>query len=151
MTTTVFSKEIDLVLITSDTDRLPTYMYVVVDENQDIIEFGKKDLDAEGKVMSRMVFSQLDQEGVVLKKKKGRKIVIMRGHNCDPVLGGALELDFLYNGITNSRKKFHMELVRDNDEWKIHVKDQPVSHLHFKVHRKRFVGVIGIKRVQIVK
>ena len=53
----VFSKEINLVQITSDTDMLPSYMYVVLNQDGDIAQFGKKDLDAKGKVMARQQFS----------------------------------------------------------------------------------------------
>ena len=145
-------KDIDLIAITSDTDRLPSIMYVVLDKNYEIKEFGKKDLDAKGKIISRTLFStELDIDGVVLKKKKGRKILVMRGHNVGPIYGGGLELDYLYNGITGSRKSFHVDLDRQDNTWSVKVKDRKVKHLHFKVHRKRFVGVIGIRKVEIIK
>ena len=148
----VSPKSIDLISITSDVDKLPSVMYVILDDNHDITEFGKKDLDAKGRVIARTIFStELDINGVVLKKKKGRKILIMRGHNIGPIYGGGLELDFLYNGITGSRKSFHVELVRQDNTWSVKVKDRTVSHLNFKVHRKRFVGVVGIRKVEIIK
>lgn len=148
----VFSKDIDLVEITSDTDMLPSYMYVVLDKGGDIAQFGKKDLDAKGNVMSRQEFSiSLGSDGVVLKQINGRDIVVMRGHNVGPVYGGGLELDYLYNGITGSRKSFDMELAREDNKWEVLVEGKKVSHLHFKVHRKRFIGVIGVRKVQIVR
>lgn len=148
----LFAKELNLVKITADKDPYPSIMYVVLNEASDIVEFGKKDLDKAGKVTKRTLFStELDINGVVLKKKKGRKILVMRGHNIGPVYGGGLELDYLYNGITRRRKSFHMTLHREGDEWSVIAKDKKISHLHFKIHRKRFVGVIGIKKVIIKK
>ena len=92
----IFANEINLVKITSDTDRIPSFMYVVLDKNHDISEFGKKDLDKNGDVAKRQIFStELDYEGVVLKRQNGRNILIMRGHNVGPNYGGILELDFL--------------------------------------------------------
>lgn len=143
--------EIDLIKITSDTEPIPSFMYVTLDKHKNIAEFGKKDLDEHGDIVSRQIFStELDYEGVVLKKQNGRDIVIMRGHNVGPAYGGLLELDYLFNAITGSRGRFDVSLEKQGDSWAVKVDDKTVHHLHFKVHRKRFVGVVGIRRVQIV-
>lgn len=151
MASSLYAREINLVLITNDCDRLPTYFYLRLDKHGDIREFGRKDLDTSGRIINRVAFENLNIAEVVLKRERGRKVVVMRGNNVGPVYGGHLELDYLYNGITHKRKSFSMKLVRDNDKWKIYSNNRPLSHLHFKVHRKRLIGVIGIKRVQIVK
>ena len=147
----IFANEINLVKITSDTDRIPSFMYVVLDKNHDISEFGKKDLDKNGDVAKRQIFStELDYEGVVLKRQNGRNILIMRGHNVGPNYGGILELDFLYNGVTGSRKHFDISLTRDGQDWLVTVDGKAIHHLHFRVHRKRILGVVGIRDVQII-
>ena len=148
----LFANEINLVKITSDADKVPSYMYIVLDKQGDISDFGKKDLNPHGKIISRVSFSTIEVlDGVVLKKQQGRNILIMRGHNMDSVYGGGLELDFLFNGITGSRKSFDLELVKQSHNWSLQVSGETIRHLHFKVHRKRFVGVVGIRRVDILK
>lgn len=149
---TLFATEIDLVKITAQNDPLPSYMYIVTNENSDIVEFGKKDLDAKGRIINKLVFPpDINDYGVVLKKKKGKNIVLMTGHNLGPIYGGGLEVNYLYNGITGTRRVFDMELVRSGNKWSVEVEGIEVNHLHFKLHWKRFFGVVGIKRVEIIK
>ncbi len=147
----LFAKEVSLVKITNDEDQNYSEMYVVVDEYNNITQFGKKEF-ANGKFFENFTYSNdLGYAGIVLKRLKERDVVILRGLNVGPQNGGALEIDYLYNGITGSRGVFNMELDRTSDSWQLMVKGRIIKHVHFKSNRKRFVGTIGIRSVQVVK
>jgi hypothetical protein len=145
----VSAKDIQILKITNQEDKKISYFSVEVDEHLEIIAFSKTSF-LKGKEVEKVVFpGELSYAGEVLEVRKGRDIVILRGLNVDTSNGGAIEIDFLYNGITGSRGKLLLDLERTSDSWQVTSKGKIAKHLHLITNSKMFVGNIGIKEIQI--
>lgn len=143
--------KVNLIKITNDIDREVSYMYVKTDEDFNIKNFGYLTFLDKRLIEQKEFSNNLDHTGVVLEKQKGRDIIILRGLNVDYRYGGSLEVDFLYNGITGSRGKYTIELDKNSDSWQISKDGRVVNQIHMIANRKPFVGVVGIKKIKIVK
>jgi hypothetical protein len=145
----VLAEEIRILKITNQEDKKISNFSVEVDEHLDIITFSKTSF-LKDKQVEKVVFpGELSYAGEVLEVRKGRDVVILRGLNVDTQNGGAIEIDFLYNGITGSRGKMALELDRTSDSWQLTKEGKIVTHLHLITNSKPFVGSVGIKRIQI--
>ena len=86
--------------------------------------------------------------GVVLYRESGRDIVKLSSRNFAPHQGGYVKLDYLYNGITGRRHNVELDLQRDGDTWLVTYQGRIVQKMHFVKNKKRFVGVVGVKRIE---
>ena len=75
----------------------------------------------------------LDKGGILLKKTDGYKVVIMKSENFALYKGGSIELDTLYNGATGERRSYHLELLRNGDDWSLERAQHKVERIHLKV------------------
>lgn len=148
---TAFAEEIAILTVLNDEDSAITTIYVDVDEDNEIQAFRKEEVMNNDVLTSESYGSELGYAGVVLFRKKGRDVVVLKSLNADAVNGGALEIDYLYNGITGSRKLYRLELDRTSDSWQVIRQGRIVETLHFRSHKKPFVGTVGIKRIDIIK
>lgn len=87
---------------------------------------------------------------VVLYKKSGRDVLILKSKDFDPWHGGTFTLKYLTSGITGSYGTTELELQRLGNNWRIWVSDnsgrRPVAQIFLQ--KNTFLGnVIGIKRV----
>ena len=147
----VSAYEVSLVKITNEEEKIVSFMYVEVDDRNEITKFGKRDYLGTELLNSKQYPTEINDIGIILKRKSGRDIVILRGMNVGTIYGGDLEIDYLYNGITGRRKSYDLSLILENDSWKLQVGESIVHHLHMKSNRRRFVGTVGIKYIEIVK
>ncbi len=145
-----FSKEVELVQITNDEDNAVAKFYALLDEHNDLIGLsGKKFIDGIA-VEVTDYGSELDSEGITVKKLDEYNVVILRSSNIHASYGGQLELDFLYNGITGSRGSFEMSLEREGNTWKLYQGKKSMTHIHM-YSKKKFWKTIGIKAIKIIK
>ncbi len=145
----VFAGDVSLVKITNEEDSEVSVMFVRLHENGDVAQFGKHVFLNGQKLKTDLYGDSLDYSGIVLERKRGRDIAVLRGLNIDGVSGGALEIDFLYNGITGRRLTTTLEFVKIRDEWQVQKNGSVVKHLHCVSNKKPFVGTIGIKKIII--
>lgn len=129
-----------LSLISLDFYRFQKVLDGKQDTNTETLEFSLKDI-VHGIVLCR------DDSGK-------REVVRLSCPNCQANKGGTLELDYLYNGITGSRKEFEMDVHGPNtkDSWRLTIgkKEEKIKHIHMVSHKKPFVGTVGIKKVKII-
>ena len=85
--------------------------------------------------------------GIVLYRQSGRDIVTLSSDNFAAHQGGAVQLTYLYNGITGRRYSLMIDLYRDGDTWKVSKDGQDFSRVHFYKKRQRFVGVVGVRSI----
>jgi hypothetical protein len=91
-------------------------------------------------------------QGADLLKDDTRSIVKVLGHQMSPGAGGALELIYLENGVTESYGSFNMFVARAGDNWEMR---SPTSERSRKFTRmflkgRRFFGkLIGIAEVSV--
>lgn len=142
-----FAGEVSLVKITNEEDREVSEMFIEVNENGDISQFGKNIYLNGKKIKTDLYGDSLNYDGIVLERQRGRDVVILRGLNIDTLHGGGLEVDYLYNGITGSRSSFELELSRKDSRWSVQRNDKTIFSLHCVSHKKPFVGTIGIKKI----
>ncbi len=141
-----------LVTVTNEEDTDIIKLYLVLDENSDVSSFKMNTFTKDMKEKNKYNFAvEKAHTGIVIYKKEKREIVKLISENFSTHQGGDVSLNFLYNGITGSRKNFDFDLKRDGDEWEIFVKGKKVKKLHFISNKKAFVGTIGVKGIQVIK
>ena len=142
----------DLMTVTNEEDTDLRKLYLVLDERSDVESIQMKTFTSKGKKINDQLFSPDKAEsGIVIYEKKDRDIVKLISTNFAAHQGGNVDLNFLYNGITGSRKDFEFDLKRDGDEWGVFVDGKKVKGLHFVSNKKAFVGIVGVKEVKITK
>ena len=146
-----YGKEIKILNIINDEDKAVTSVLINVGEDNAIQGFRKLEVLNHSILSNEYFDGSLDYSGVTLLRKKGRDIVILKSLNADAINGGALEIDFLYNGITGTRKQFLIEMDRTSDSWQVTRNGKIIEKLHFISNKKPFVGTVGIKRIAIIK
>lgn len=85
--------------------------------------------------------------GVVLKEQSGHKVIVLKGQSFDHDRGGDVKVDYLYNGITGSRKEMELEIQFDGKKWQVYSNGGRISNLRFK--GKTVLGkVVGVASVE---
>jgi len=146
-----YAEEIELIATSNDEDKEITTLYIDVDEENVIQAFGIITYLDNEILYKTQLATELGEKGVVLYKTRGRDVVKLYGQNVDGVSGGKTKLSYLYNGITKKRRKYPMELSLIGNEWSLTVEGQIVKELHFHSNRKPIIGVIGIKRIEVIQ
>lgn len=149
ITNLAFANQINILKITNEEDKKISHFAVIVDDILNITEFTKTSFLKGEQVEKESFPGELSYAGEVLEVRKGRDIVILRGINVDSQNGGAIEIDFLYNGITGSRGKMTLDLERTSNGWQVTKDGKIVTHLHLITNKKPFVGSVGIKKIEV--
>jgi hypothetical protein len=91
-------------------------------------------------------------KGVVILEKEGKEIIKLMSNNFDSKLGGDINLVYIYNGITNSYRKFPMEIVQEGREWHLQ-KNDTAGRSRFSsmriIGRKIFGQLVGIGKIEV--
>lgn len=141
-----------MMTITNDSDDEILKFVVETDEqNTELQTMIKKVYDGSMNYQGRDVYDaeSVLSRGAVLTEMDGRKVVILKvASNFKVETGGVLTLDYLYNGITGSRKSFQFTMSRSGDTWKVSKGGKKIKKLHFVTNKKPIVGTIGIKEIK---
>jgi hypothetical protein len=89
-------------------------------------------------------------QGIVLMEKSGKKIVTLKSATFDPATGGAMEIIYLNDGISNTYRSFKFEVDRSGSQWLVYSNTSAGRLLmnHAFVKTKRFLGqIIGIDKI----
>ncbi|WP_141732235.1 pectin acetylesterase-family hydrolase [Oligoflexus tunisiensis] len=90
----------------------------------------------------------LTQE-IVLAQSSGIDAVLISCADCDPDVGGSLNLRYIYNGITKTYQNFSMRIQRSGRIWTLLTQDgTPIYSLTLKA-RKVFGATVGIKEIGV--
>jgi hypothetical protein len=143
------AKDIVALKITSDESSKITTFTLKVDENNIIQKIIKKSV-LKGKTKIQEINPELPAEGIVLEERKGRKVIVLKGHNVTAQYGGLIEIDYLYNGITGSRSKLELDLEPTSNSWQFTINNKPVKHLYVVTNKKMF-RTVGVKRIKVLE
>ena len=143
---TVSAKDFKLFTVTNDMDSDKYEFILKTDENEVAVGLKMKNIRKESDVTNFRVTGL--NSGVVLREQEGRKIIIVRSNDFEVDRGGHLTIDYLYNGITGSRKELNLKVDYNGSTWTVYSNGSKVNSLHFK-GKKVFGRVVGIKSVSI--
>ena len=97
----------------------------------------------------------LKKNGIVLNQRKGTPLIVLKGPLVSYSQGGDMDLEYLYNYITGSRKSLKLQIRPIDGKWQLLTKDdnsnpEKISLLSIKA--KKVLGItIGIKEILINK
>lgn len=138
--------ETKLGIITSDIDRNETHFYVITSAAEEVEALRVETYLPSGQVSENDIYpiEEVINRGVILEERNGYQAVILKAADFSVTLGGSLELNYLYNGISGSRRKLMMELLPVGGEFALYRDGLPVNRLFLKGNYSRFFGLIGI-------
>jgi hypothetical protein len=147
---TANAKTVKLVKITNQEDKKTQVFSLSLDDKSDVKSFFYKTYNGEGKELSKKTFSadKADKK-MVLYRSSGKDVVTIDAYKVSTGNGGFMQVDFLYNGITGSRKSIELELRRDADDWTLRKNGKKINKMHFISNKKAIIGTIGIESIQL--
>lgn len=148
---TLYAAEVQIAKVTNEEDKKTVKLVLITDdENGDIVGFRHDSYLENGKLSASESedLSLLNQGGILLKESGEHRVVVMKSENFANHNGGNIELDTLYNGATGERRSYHMELVRNGDEWELERAQRTVKRIHLKSKKVFLLGTVGIADVK---
>lgn len=142
---TVSAKDFKLFLVTNDMDN-DSYEFILKADSNDVAN-GLKMKDRKKGDITNFAMGNL-RSGVVLRKEGSHKVIIVKSNDFEFDRGGHLKVDYLYNGITGSRKSLDLKVDYNGSTWTVYSRGSKVNRLHFK-GKKVFGKIVGIKEVQV--
>jgi len=144
----VHAKDVLLVKSTVQGESRVLNLVLMLDNNSDITAFRLDEING-GKIVDTDTYRVSGPTEFVLFQEEGRDVINLVSDNFSGHQGGDVVLDYLYNGITKSRGSLDLDLSRNGDKWELSKDGRTVKSLHFVKNKKMFVGVIGIKYIQV--
>jgi|GEM_PF-1914555 len=87
-------------------------------------------------------------EGITIIEQQGREAVRLEVENFSVETGGTIVMNYLYNGITGSRRNTKLKMFRKGaDFFLTDLMNAPVNRLYVYGNRIRIVGLVGIRDV----
>ncbi len=141
---TILAERVLLATITSNYDSRTTELWLGIDDSGNAAEIER--LDVESRRIKKFAIPDL-AKGIVLKEEGGHQIFILRSADFDPTRGGNLELNYLHNGLTGSRRTSMLALEIDADGWKLLHSGVVFKRIHVLAN-KIFGKVVGVKELR---
>lgn len=139
----------ELVQISRDDNDL-VYKLIIDSDDESIIDQVRKETFQGGILVNNEILNHNELEkGIVLEEQKGFKALVLKSFNFDLVLGGEIEVDTLFSGVTSERKSYYFEIAKSESGWSIFNGSSIVKQLMIKVNKVPLLGVVGIKDLEI--
>jgi hypothetical protein len=139
-----------LLNITNEIDTEVTKFILITDQNNEEVEAFYKNTYTRGGTLLRETKVAVNQiaatTGIILDRRDGRNIIVLKSENFASHNGGDIEIDTLFNGITGSRKSYMLDLQRHGQDWKVERNGNIVTQMHL-ISKKIFGKVVGIKGI----
>ncbi len=143
--------ETKICIISSDIDAEITEMFIETKSNGDLDSLrlyktlGSQVISDETHPVEKVV-----DYGIVASERQGREVVSLQAKNYNPSVGGIISVDYLYNGLTNSRKVYNLKITRNGSNYTLTTMDGvKVNRIKFIANRAPVVGkLLGIKEVR---
>ncbi len=150
LTGNLFAKKLVLLRVSSDIDTTYATLGITVDEN-DILQgfyyrtFYHNNILKDEVHYAGSSVNKIYRSGLVLKKMKNWRVIILKSSNLDHKFGGRLEINFLSNGLIGSRGKSFLTLK--NSPWRVLKEGRTVKN--GKVYKKSYLDkLMGIKEIR---
>lgn len=146
------SKRIELSKVYTDIDEDIVTFYMHLDQNDKIDSISYITKNAQGRIIKERdwTYNEVANGGVVLDERNGYEILKLEmGKGFNRNTGGAIALNYLFNGATNSRKFVNFEVKRVLGEYKLFHSDKVVNELRVQGNIIPVLGLVGIRFIQI--
>jgi hypothetical protein len=147
---TVNAKVIKMAVITSEFDKNVHDYYLDIDEGNKIHSFRYTVTMPNGGIIEDVTATpeQVQESGIIVFEHKNYKAVILELENFNVASGGTVKINYLYNGVTNTRHNKRLTLKLVNGEFHLFDEANRVNKMFFVLNRSRILGVIGVKTIQ---
>ncbi len=86
--------------------------------------------------------------GVVIYEQRNRDVIKLQVENFNLTSGGVTKLDYLYSGVSNTRRVLRLMIVKDGDSFYLADKSgKKINRLFVKVNRAPVLGIVGVKEI----
>lgn len=148
LSTTVFAREVKLATITGNVDTDTSLFMIEVDEAGVLDTVHFTTTTREGRVSQDSFFpaETVINEGVVLLERNGRDVLRLEAEKTfSQEKGGIVKLNYLYSGVTGSRKTLKVSLLKNGTEFEIRtLAGEKVTRFYTKGNWHPILGLIGI-------
>ncbi len=152
LSTTLFAREVKLATITGNVDTDTSLFQIEVTEAGLIDSVHFTTTTREGRVTQDSFFpaQTVIDVGVVLLERNGRDILRLEAEKTfSQEKGGIVKLNYLYSGVTGSRKTLKVSLTKNGEEFEIHtLTGEKVTRFYTKGNWHPILGLIGISELE---
>lgn len=136
--------------ITSDLDDEVVHLSLVLDDDGNATSLLRETF-LNSRLLRKKSYSisPLNSQGIVLYEVKNRDVITIKGNNVDFNYGGEVKLSYLFNGMTGRTRYVKLQFHLEDGVWHLLYNNKPVESMHINCRTKPFVGVIGIKSIDI--
>jgi hypothetical protein len=132
------------ILAVKNTDDGTLYdLYLETD--QDVNAIGLKLYDRDLDEWTEYDVSDL-RAGIAIKEEGKHKVLLLKSNDFEKDRGGHFKLNYLYNGITGSRKEMPMKFDFNGSKWQVLHRGRTINRLDFTL-KKVWGKAIGIEQV----
>lgn len=140
-----------LAVITSEFDKDVMDFYLITNEKNNIDSIRYIQTTPEGRVFDDVtvpVEEVMKPEGVVIVERNGYNAVILQVEKFNEGHGGIVKLNYLYNGVTQTRHLKRMNLEKRLGNFSLFdLEKNPVNRLFLTVNYIRVVGIVGVRNI----
>lgn len=144
------AKVTKIAVITSEFDQNVTDYFIETDEKNVIVSMRYVTTMPNGGVFEdvSVTAERAMAEGIVVVERNGYEAVRLELENFDLTNGGIVKLNYLFNGMTGTRREKRLILKLNQDEFILfNLNNNPVNKMFLEANRLRVVGIVGVKSI----
>lgn len=148
----VFAGEHKIVTISSNIDKDVTdfYLETLEDGSLDGMRFVTRDARGQVTQDNHATIEEVVDSGVVLFREGNREAVRLKVANFSAEAGGDVIVDYLYSGVTNSRKFLRLGIKKTDGDFFLHQAGKPVNTMKVFGNWSPILGLIGISEIRVM-
>lgn len=144
----LYAVELKLGKITSDIDRDFTDFYLEVTEEGAVDGIRIITQKTTGQIIKDVShpIERVMQDGVLLEERNGYQVLrLQTDAKFDPSTGGEVILNYLFNGVTGTRRSMRLKLLKTAGTFQLaKLTSERVNHLHVRGNYNVLLGLVGI-------
>lgn len=135
--------------ITTDSSNRTYKLVIDTSEDDHKIKNFYKDTYEEGKKINRENLNTdiLVKTGVILEQRKKFVIMKLKSNSFDLDQGGIVTIDTLYNGVTDQRREYDLQIAQSSSGWSLFQKNKIINTIQIQTNRVSIIGEVGIKNL----
>lgn len=144
--------QVKMAIITSDIDAEIRDFYMITNNKNEIDSVRYVTYLSSGQILEDETTpaETVIADGTVVVERQGRDVVRLEVEKDFSVKeGGTIRMNYLYNGITGTRRAYQLKLIKIGDTFKLQdLEGKPVNNFFVVGNRSRVAGVIGVKEIR---
>jgi hypothetical protein len=135
--------------ITSEFDKDVSHFYLETDDSHKIHSMRYVTIMPNGGIFEDVTLTaeEIMDRGAVLVVRDNHEAVRLEVEKFDLYQGGGVKLNYLYNGVRNTRGIKRLQLVLENGAFFLKDGDKKINRMFFKANWVRVLGVVGIREI----